>query len=182
MYSLLWPLALFATATSLGRTSSVSPPPAGVVAPSGGPASGFRAGKSGNMAAQLGRNPYFLHLLVCSMGRKDKTERKGSRGALPEAKHKKKRAVHCPGIEPGSHAWEASMIPLHQQCAFTILSSAPDNHDMKDAIQAPAGQQGQQQPSMDPCLAFPCQYTRTERFQSRELGCHHAKVSLPAFL
>ena len=74
------------------------------------------------------------------------------------------------------------MIPLHQQCAFTILPSAPDNHDMKDAIQAPAGQQGQQQPSMDPCLAFLCQYTHTERFQSRELGCHHAKDSLPAFL
>ena len=89
-----------------------------------GPASDFRAGKSGNMAAQLGRNPYFLHLLACSMGRKDETERKGSRRALPEAKNKKKRAVHCPGIEPGSHAWEASMIPLHQQCAFTILSSA----------------------------------------------------------
>ena len=74
------------------------------------------------------------------------------------------------------------MIPLHQQCAFTILPSVPDNHDMKDAIQAPAGQQGQQQPSMDPCLAFLCQYTHTERFQSRELGCHHAKDSLPAFL
>ena len=93
MYSLLWPLAPFATATSLGRTSFASPPPTGVVAPSGGPASGFRAEKSGNMAAQLGRNPYFLHLLVCSMGREDETERKGSRRALPEAKNKKKRAA-----------------------------------------------------------------------------------------
>lgn len=24
--------------------------------------------------------------------------------------------MHSPGIEPGAHAWKASMLPLHQEC------------------------------------------------------------------
>ena len=33
-----------------------------------------------------------------------------------------KKKLHCPGIEPGSKAWKALMLPLHQQC-FTFFSS-----------------------------------------------------------
>ena len=28
--------------------------------------------------------------------------------------------MHCPGIEPESQEWESCMIPLHQQCAWTM--------------------------------------------------------------
>ena len=29
---------------------------------------------------------------------------------------KKKKSVHWPGIGPGSHAWQARILPLNHQC------------------------------------------------------------------
>lgn len=28
----------------------------------------------------------------------------------------RRQKMHSPGIEPGAHAWKASMLPLHQEC------------------------------------------------------------------
>ena len=39
-----------------------------------------------------------------------------NREAKGQCTNREAKGLHQPGIEPGSHAWEANMIPLHHWC------------------------------------------------------------------
>jgi hypothetical protein len=41
-------------------------------------------------------------------------------GAEPKIKVIKKRGLHSPGIEPGTSAWKADILPLNYECVRPI--------------------------------------------------------------
>lgn len=47
--------------------------------------------------------------------------RKRKTAPWPLQAKEERKSVHCPGIEPGSSAWEARILPLSQQCSSSAL-------------------------------------------------------------